>query len=86
MECGTTSIVLAGEVIAQITPTNNMSSTFKWKFKQKNGKQNVERFQGETSPALLEVSIEAGPYEPIGLTDRKVPLEIEEQVELNTLA
>ncbi len=82
-ECGGTPLVLAGEVIGQITPTNAMRNTFTVKFKQKKGVQAIQHFWSEINNETLEMSVGEGPVEQAGLA-LEATLTNEEQLEIDT--
>jgi alpha-tubulin suppressor-like RCC1 family protein len=82
--CGATSIKVRGSVIAHITSVNNMVPTFTLKYKQKKGKQEELRFEGEAGEVTLEASINGGAFEKAGL-GLETKLTNEEELEINTV-
>ena len=82
--CGTKTMSVRGAAIFPVR-ANKALPTLELSAKSGKGKQKPEGFLEEPK-ALLEVAVEAGPYEPIGLSLPKLSLETEEPLELNTVA
>jgi hypothetical protein len=83
--CGAKAVIVRGGVVLavradKVTPTLELSAKANGK-----GEQKIKGFVEEPTE-VLEVSIEGGAYEPLGLTVVAMPLETEEPLELNTVA
>lgn len=82
--CGATALKVGGSVIGAITTVNKMEASFKVKFKQTDGEQDIEHFE-EKEPVndVLEMTY--------GISEKRAGLTVdltqsnEEDIEINTL-
>lgn len=82
--CGATALKVGGSVIGAITTVNKMETSFKVKFKQADGEQDIEHFE-EKEPVndVLEMTY--------GISEKRAGLTVdltqsnEEDIEINTL-
>jgi hypothetical protein len=82
--CGLKEISVRGAVVLPILANKGVGPTLKMTGKASKGKQKAEGLVEEPK-AQLEAAIGAEPYEPIGIT-MTMPLELEEPLELDTVA
>ncbi len=64
-ECGGVKIEVKGSVIGALTPINTKTKSFKLKFKETAGKQEVTKLEGEPTDVLM-TSIAGGAFEESG--------------------
>lgn len=81
--CGSTTVAVTGSAVGQITPVNNMTSSFSLKLKQSKGVQAVEGFEGEEAQTL-HMSINKGAPVQTGVSLEAIQTG-EEELEINTV-